>query len=81
MPFLNWQSFGRDIITDKPNQWRLAVGRGKHPWTAAMIWKNSSGYVWHTFNRRGTGGENDSSETLEQAQALASLCVIRQGFV
>lgn len=80
-PLCNWR------LVDQggpgiPRTWKLFVGRGKSPRSVATVWEHRPSYcVWHTWDRDGVGGENDTSESLEQAQALASLCAIRQGFI
>ncbi len=84
-PLVRWKAEHSRLEPESafPNEvWHLFVGRGKNPRRVATIWKNTPNrFTWSTWDKHGTGGENDVSESLEQAQALASLCAIRQGFI
>jgi hypothetical protein len=68
---VRWVSYGSD-------NWDLVVGRGKHPRTVATVWANGT---WSTWNRSGTGAENDKEDTVKRAKIEASASAISQGFI
>ena len=45
---------------------------------AAVVYPNG---VWHTFDQRGVGGENDLEETVDRAKVEAAASAIDQGFI
>lgn len=61
--------------------WELFDGRGRE---RATIWENAGGidgdFVWHTWDDRGTGGENASAPTLRQAKDECVAAIVRQGW-
>ncbi len=57
--------------------WELKV-KGKKEYTAAVVYPSG---VWHTFNKRGVGGENWKEETVRQAKVEAAASAIQQGFI
>lgn len=69
-------SLGRDRRV-----WTLVDGRGRD---RATIWEKGGGldgdFVWHTWNERGTGGENASAPTLRQAKDECVAAIVRQGW-
>jgi protein gp37 len=44
---------------------------------AATVWPNGT---WHTWDRNGVGGENDTEPTIEQAKAEALAAVLRAAY-
>jgi len=47
----------------------------------ATIWQNSATrFTWHTWNDRGTGGENSESTTSDGAKDSAVAALVRQGW-
>ena len=57
------------------DEWRLQVGMVRH---VATVWDNGT---WHTWDRRGTGGENDVEATVARAKIEAAASAIAQGFI
>ena len=58
-------------------QWELLDGRDRN---RATIWWASTEYTWHTWNERGTGGENCGAPTLSRAKDEAVAAIVRQGW-
>jgi hypothetical protein len=69
-PLVRWIAYG--------DGFDLEVGRGKHPRCVATVWANGT---WCTWNRSGSGGENDREETVKQAKVEAAASAIAQGFI
>lgn len=59
-------------------EWRLTVMQDGDMRLVATVWTNG---VWHTWDRDGIGGENDSEETVERAKIEAAASAIAQGFI
>jgi hypothetical protein len=60
----------------KPADWELVIhARGEK--ATASVWRNGT---WHTFDRKGTGGENGREATVEDAKREAEAALIRQGW-
>ncbi len=58
---------------------RLLVGTDdESSRVVATVWPNG---VWSTWDRNGTGGENDSEETVKRAKIEAAASAIAQGFI
>lgn len=60
-----------------PGTWVLVDGRDR---CRANVWANG---VWHTWDERGTGGENDSCEgrhKVRDAMDQVMAAVVRQGW-
>ena len=49
----------------------------------ATVWRKThpEGVYWHTWDKAGTGGENDISCSVEAAMADAESACLRQGFI
>jgi hypothetical protein len=62
----NWHLMVRDSLRSK--KWRRA----------ATVWANG---VWHTWDRKGSGGENWREDTVKQAKIEAAASAIAQGFI
>lgn len=60
-------------------EWELLDGQDRN---RATIWENEPGkrYTWHTWNERGTGGENSEAPTLVAAKNEAVAAIVRQGW-
>lgn len=55
------------------------IGTGGRRGPSAELYHHADGSVsWHTFDRRGIGGENDTSPTLQDAKREACLALLRQ---
>ncbi len=47
----------------------------------ATIWQNSeTRYTWHTWDDRGTGGENSEASSLDDAKRHCVAAIVRQGW-
>jgi hypothetical protein len=58
--------------------WRLRDGRGR---ARATIWQNSARlFTWHTWDDRGTGGENSEASSLDDAKRHCVAAIVRQGW-
>ncbi len=56
----------------------LRDGRGRE---RASIWQNADDrYTWHTWNDRGTGGENAEASSLDDAKRQCVAAIVRQGW-
>lgn len=66
-PMLEWHREG--------SEWNLRV-RGKR--TVATVFDNGT---WHTWDKRGNGGENASESTVTRAKIEAAAAAIAQGFI
>lgn len=60
----------------RAERWELV--RESDKTSAATVWTNGT---WHTWDENGTGGENASEPTVEQAKRAAALSAHRQGFI
>lgn len=59
-------------------QWDLLDGRGQE---RATIWQNSDDrFTWHTWDDRGTGGENSVCASLQDAKDQCVAAIVRQGW-
>ncbi len=57
-----------------PREWTL---RGPHKYEAATVFENGH---WHTWDKHGVGGENDTEDTIELAKDEAVSALLRQGW-
>ena len=59
-------------------RWELMDGRGRE---RATIWQNAeSRFTWHTWDDRGTGGENSEASSLDDAKRHCVAAIVRQGW-
>ena len=59
-------------------KWELVDGRGCD---RATIWQNDENrYTWHTWDDRGTGGENSEATSLDDAKRHCVAAIVRQGW-
>jgi len=66
------------LWADGSHTWTLIDGRGRD---RATIWKNDeTRFTWHTWDDRGTGGENDEATSLRDAKDLCVAAIVRQGW-
>jgi len=56
----------------------LVDGRGRD---RATIWQNAEArFTWHTWDDRGTGGENSEAASLDDAKRHCVAAIVRQGW-
>lgn len=73
----------RWILTAEPSMfsrgtWELRDGSNR---ARATIWRNNQTlFTWHTWNDRGTGGENSECATLNDAKDQCVAAIVRQGW-
>ena len=66
------------VIGSTRPTWQLRDGRGRD---RATIWQTSDGkFTWHTWDENGTGGENWTQGTLEDAKRHAVASLVLQGW-
>lgn len=63
---------GKGTSADDVDRWELLVG-GR---TAATVWDNGT---WHTWDRSGTGMENDTARDAQSAKWIAYCSALGQG--
>ena len=65
-------------LTIGGGKWELLDGRGRERVT---IWQNSDDrFTWHTWDHRGTGGENSECSSLRDAKDQGVAAIVRQGW-
>lgn len=64
--------------------WQLLDGRGR---TRCTIWAGSGEYIWHTWDERGSGGENSADEAIGEwldldydGRLVEAAALIRRGW-
>lgn len=58
--------------------WHLRDGRVRD---RATIWQNAEDrFTWHTWDDRGTGGENSEATSLDDAKRHCVAAIVRQGW-
>lgn len=62
-------------------RWRLVWGRRRWRDVCNFFEQPDGRITWHTWDRRGTGGENDTSRSLFAAVEIVIVCLLRQRFV
>lgn len=73
-----WSKSLSEVTSRGGGIWRLRDGRGRE---RATIWQNSEDlYTWHTWDDRGTGGENSEATSLDDAKLFCLACIVRQGW-
>jgi len=73
--FAPWRVEWRDNVRSQGSLEAVAVDCMGKKTELATVWKNG---VWHTWDRRGTGGENASEPTVELAKAAVLESLQRQ---
>lgn len=72
-----WSKSMSERTTGGGEIWRLRDGRGRE---RATVWQNSSDrYTWHTWDDRGTGGENAEATSLDDAKRHCVASIVLQG--
>lgn len=72
-----WHTVSADVAL-RPLEVRLLDGHGRH---RASVWRNdASRFTWHTYDDRGTGGENAEARSLNDAKDRAMAAIVRQGW-
>jgi hypothetical protein len=65
-------------VGPRGGKWELVDGRGRD---RATIWQNSEDrFTWHTWDVRGTGGENSECSSLRDAKEQCVAAIVRQGW-
>jgi hypothetical protein len=76
-----WRWIDRSIsprLTARDGKWELVDGRGRD---RATIWQNDEAqFTWHTWDDRGTGGENSECLSLRDAKDQCVAAIVRQGW-
>jgi hypothetical protein len=73
-----WIDRGPTGISFHSGTWDLVDGQGRD---RATIWRNDEKrYTWHTWDDRGTGGENSEVTSLDDAKRHCVAAIVRQGW-
>lgn len=67
-------------VAGRTSELHLIDGQGR---TRASVWPGSHTATWHTYDDRGTGGENDSTtgfNATDEAKRHAVASIVRQGW-
>jgi len=76
-----WRWIDRSIspqLCGRGGKWDLLDGRGRE---RATVWQNSDdSFTWHTWDDRGTGGENSECSSLRDSKDQCVAAIVRQGW-
>jgi hypothetical protein len=73
-----WSKSLAETTTRGGGIWRLRDGRGRE---RATVWQNAEDrYTWHTWDDRGTGGENSEATSVDDAKRHCVAAIVRQGW-
>ena len=73
-----WSKSASEVTTRGGGIWYLRDGHGRD---RATIWQNGENrFTWHTWDDRGTGGENSETTSLDDAKRQCVAAIVRQGW-